>query len=64
MNRPTRAAPSYSASAIPRGSVHSVQVEINRGLYLDEVRVEKTAGFDALQRALMRLTRAVADGVA
>ncbi len=47
----------------PARRVHSVQVEINRGLYLDEMRVEKAAGFDALQRDLMRLTRAMAEAV-
>ncbi len=48
----------------PGDSIHSVQIEINRALYLDELRVEKTAGFGPLQDALLRLTRVLADGVA
>ena len=35
----------------PDRGVHSVQVEINRALYLDERAVEKSAGFDALAAA-------------
>jgi N-formylglutamate amidohydrolase len=47
----------------PKRGVHSVQIEINRALYLDEVRVEKTAGFGALSVALSELTRELADWV-
>ncbi|MEA3246477.1 MAG: N-formylglutamate amidohydrolase [Gemmatimonadota bacterium] len=43
----------------PRG-VHSVQVEMNRALYLDEAAVEKTAGFTSLAAALERLTERLA----
>ncbi len=41
----------------PATGVHSVQVEINRRLYLDETRVEKTAGFGALQQTIDALTK-------
>jgi len=44
----------------PQTGVHSIQVEINRGLYLDEARVEKAAGFDALRATLGRLTEVLA----
>jgi N-formylglutamate amidohydrolase len=37
--------------------VHSVQVEINRRLYLDELVVEKTNGFAPLAARLDELTR-------
>ena len=30
----------------PRNGVHTVQIEINRALYMNEVRIEKNAGFD------------------
>ncbi|MGH7617818.1 MAG: N-formylglutamate amidohydrolase [Gemmatimonadaceae bacterium] len=44
----------------PADGVHSVQIEINRRLYLDELAVEKTAGFPALAERLTALTRALA----
>ncbi|HVZ49142.1 MAG TPA: N-formylglutamate amidohydrolase [Gemmatimonadaceae bacterium] len=44
----------------PAAGVHSVQVEINRALYLDEVRVEKSAGFAALAANLDALTTTLA----
>jgi N-formylglutamate deformylase len=44
----------------PAYGVHSVQVEINRALYLDEAAVEKTADFDALVANLDALTSALA----
>lgn len=31
---------------------HALQIEINRGLYMDELRIERSAGFAALKRAL------------
>jgi len=37
--------------------VHSVQIEINRALYLDEKAVEKREGFGALTQRLEQLTR-------
>ncbi len=40
----------------PADGVHSVQIEINRRLYLDESAVETTAGFDALAKSLDALT--------
>jgi N-formylglutamate amidohydrolase len=45
----------------PVSGIHSAQVEINRALYLDELRVEKTAGFGPLQNVLVELTRALVD---
>ncbi len=41
----------------PRDGVHAVQIEINRTLYMDESRIERLGGFDAIRH---RLTRAVA----
>lgn len=34
----------------PSAGVHSIQVEINRALYLDEARAKPSDGFDAMQR--------------
>jgi len=36
----------------PDSGVHAVQIEINRGLYLDERRLERLAGFESLQQHL------------
>lgn len=36
----------------PAQGWHAVQIEVDRGLYLDERRVEPTAGFDVLREAL------------
>lgn len=44
----------------PAAGVHSVQVEINRALYLDEIRVEKTAGFADLAADIAALTKTLA----
>jgi N-formylglutamate deformylase len=37
--------------------VHALQVEINRGLYLDEDRIERSAGYEEVRH---RLTSAIA----
>lgn len=42
---------------------HSLQVEIHRGLYLDEKTRERSADFDALQDALTAVSREIADYV-
>lgn len=42
---------------------HSLQVEIHRGLYLNEKTRERSAGFDALQDALTAVSREIADYV-
>ena len=39
----------------PMDGVHALQIEINRGLYLDEAQIQPGPGFLALQRALVRL---------
>jgi N-formylglutamate deformylase len=40
---------------------HSLQIEVNRRLYMNEVSLEKNAGFAALQADLARLIEALAD---
>jgi N-formylglutamate amidohydrolase len=44
----------------PRRRVHALQIEINRGLYLDETTMTPTAGFAALKADLETLTRGLA----
>jgi N-formylglutamate deformylase len=36
----------------PRERVHTIQIEIARGLYMDEQRIERSAGFDKLRADL------------
>ncbi len=50
--------------ADPAGGIHSLQIEINRALYLDEARVEPTPGFASLQADLTRLSAIIADWAA
>ncbi|TFH50600.1 MAG: N-formylglutamate amidohydrolase [Lysobacterales bacterium] len=40
---------------------HSLQVEINRGLYMDEATITKNHGFDALKNNIGRLMEATCD---
>jgi N-formylglutamate amidohydrolase len=44
----------------PSRRVHALQIEMNRGLYLDEAKLEPTAGFDRLRDHLEHLTAALA----
>lgn len=44
----------------PARRIHTLQIEINRALYLNEERLEPTAGFERLKANLERLTRALA----
>ena len=40
----------------PSRGLHALQIEINRALYLDETTLERSAGFERLQRDLRLLT--------
>ena len=42
------AASSPSITAIPAAGLHAIQLEINRGLYMDERRYERSDGFARL----------------
>jgi N-formylglutamate amidohydrolase len=44
----------------PARRTHALQIEINRGLYLDETTLTPTAGFERLKADLERLTRSLA----
>ncbi|HUL81304.1 MAG TPA: N-formylglutamate amidohydrolase, partial [Gammaproteobacteria bacterium] len=44
----------------PRERRHSLQIEVNRRLYVDEATLEKHAGFASLQAHLHRLLEALA----
>uniref|UniRef100_UPI0037832F69 N-formylglutamate amidohydrolase n=1 Tax=Phenylobacterium sp. TaxID=1871053 RepID=UPI0037832F69 len=44
----------------PARGVHALQIEINRGLYMDEARLSRTAGFEVLKPRLEAVTAALA----
>lgn len=60
LNNPYKGLELIRKHSDPNRGRHSLQIEISRALYLDEVRVEKTAGFKPLQRDLAKVTKALA----
>jgi N-formylglutamate amidohydrolase len=60
-NQPFKGAEIVARHGLPAAGRHSLQIEINRGLYMDEERIEKAAGFDRLKTDIERLIAAVAD---
>jgi N-formylglutamate deformylase len=61
LNRPFKGAEIVARHGMPACGRHSLQIEINRGLYMDEERIEKSAGFTALAADIERLIAAIAD---
>jgi N-formylglutamate amidohydrolase len=59
INDPYRGAELVRAYGRPGQDRHSLQIEINRGLYMREAALEKTEGFSTLKRDLARLAEAV-----
>jgi N-formylglutamate amidohydrolase len=55
MNRPYAGGYITEHYGRPARDVHAVQIEINRGLYLDELTLRPTAGFEELRRDLQSL---------
>jgi len=51
-NRPYAGAFTTEHYGRPGQGVEALQIEINRGLYLDEAKVERSRGFGALKRAI------------
>lgn len=45
----------------PREGIHALQIEVCRGLYMNEVRIERSAGFAPLQRDLTLLIGRLAE---
>ena len=62
-NEPYKGGPIVKRIGDPGRGVHSIQVEINRRLYLDEVEVAKTRGFATLAANLQLFTSSVASVV-
>lgn len=61
LNDPYRGAELVRAHGRPARDRHSLQIEINRSLYMREATVEKARGFITLRRDLGRLVQAVCD---
>jgi N-formylglutamate amidohydrolase len=60
INHPFKGAELVRRFGRPKQGRHSLQIEVNRGLYMDEDKVERTDGFEALKRDIDRLLAAVA----
>ncbi len=60
LNHPFKGAEIVTRHGDPNAARHSLQIEINRGLYMNEARIEKSNGFAALQADMDRLIAAIA----
>ncbi len=60
VNDPYKGVELVRAFSDPRGRRHSLQIEVNRRLYMDERTRAKSSGFDELKRNLDRLLDTVA----
>ena len=63
MNKPFKGAELTEAYANPAIGRHSVQFEINRRLYMDEVTRERSADYPTFKAAMTRLVARVAEYV-
>ena len=61
LNDPYKGVELISAYSNPADGRHSLQIEINRALYMDEERFERTAGFDTLKADIDTLIAAICD---
>jgi N-formylglutamate deformylase len=59
VNDPYKGVELVRAYSDPAAGRHSLQIEINKRLYMDEATLEKTAGFDVLQRNLSSLLQEI-----
>jgi N-formylglutamate deformylase len=55
LNHPFKGAELVERFGRPLAGRHSLQIEVNRGLYMDEDRIEKHDGFGALKASIDRL---------
>jgi len=60
VNDPYKGVELVRAYSDPRARRHSLQIELNKRLYMDEATLEKSAGFDGLRRNLESLLKALA----
>lgn len=61
VNDPYKGVELVRAYSDPRAHRHSLQIEINKRLYMDETTLARTGGFSRLQNNLARLVAAVAE---
>jgi N-formylglutamate amidohydrolase len=61
VNDPYKGVELVRAYSNPRAGRHSLQIEINKRLYMDEATRSKHAGFETLQKNLTTLAEAIAD---
>jgi N-formylglutamate amidohydrolase len=61
INDPYKGVELVRAFSDPKANRHSLQIEVNRRLYMDERTREKSAGFDKLRRDLESMVRKVAE---
>jgi N-formylglutamate amidohydrolase len=59
LNHPFKGAALVQRFGRPQDGRHSLQIEVNRRLYMDEERIEKTENFAALKRDIDRMLAAV-----
>jgi N-formylglutamate amidohydrolase len=59
VNDPYKGVELVRAYADPKAGRHSLQIEINKRLYMDEATLQKTEGFAALQKDLSALLREI-----
>ncbi|HYJ99796.1 MAG TPA: N-formylglutamate amidohydrolase [Burkholderiaceae bacterium] len=64
VNDPFKGVALVQAYSDPAAGRHSLQIEINKRLYMDETTLQPHAGFEPLQRDLMRLIDTVIDSLA
>ena len=61
VNDPYKGVELVRAYSDPKAGRHSLQIEINKRLYMDESTLQKSAGFSALQKNLGELLRVLID---
>jgi N-formylglutamate deformylase len=59
VNSPFKGAEIIIRHGAPGQNRHSLQIEVNRALYMDEERIEKSPGFEKLKQDIDRLIVAV-----
>jgi N-formylglutamate amidohydrolase len=63
VNDPFKGVALVQAYSDPAAGRHSLQIEINKRLYMDPTTLEPSAGFETLQRHLMRLIDALIEHI-